>query len=111
MRTGKMRHPVKIQVPTEVASTLSGATREDFTAYPPIEVWAAIEQLTGDEGFDAQQVSAGATHKLTMRFVPKLAEQEIPERCQITFGDRVFSIKSVWNPDERNEFHVVYVSE
>ena len=94
MRTGRLRHRVKIQDYTESQNTF-GETTKTWTDYAT--VWAAIEPVKGREFWESQQVNAEITTKITMRYLAG-----IKPKMRILYGIRIFEIDSVINPDERN---------
>ncbi len=62
-------------------------------------VWALIEPATGYEKMQAMQQSSPISHKLTIRYY-----SELTTKHRILFGERIFAIKEIINPNESNQF-------
>lgn len=89
-------HRVAIQRATES----QGATGEITKTWATLAtVWAAIEPLTGREFFQAQQVQAEVSHKITMRHYTGIT---ISPKDRLLYGTRVFRIESMLNVEERS---------
>lgn len=66
MRAGHLRHRVIVQKPTP--SQHAETNEETLTWSNVATVWGAVQPLRGSERTQAQQVSPGLTHKVTLRF-------------------------------------------
>lgn len=60
-------------------------------------VYAAVEPLNGKEYFDSERRAADVNTRIRIRYVAGV----VP-KMRVLFGSRVFDIKSVINPSERN---------
>lgn len=70
------------------------------------ETWAdgdtvrcSITPVKAWERYQAAQLQAPVTHKVVMRFNPS-----VTSASRLKFGDRVFTVKEVINPNEENRF-------
>lgn len=102
LRIGELRHRVQIQRATETRQSNGGVTQSWATT---ATVWAAIEPITGREGWISEQVRSVATHKVTMRYTA------ITTAERLLFGTRVFSITAAVNVDEANHITQLAVTE
>jgi SPP1 family predicted phage head-tail adaptor len=98
IRSGELRHLVTIQSSTLTQDGYGEPTTGDFA--PVCDVHAKIEPLRGREAFEARQVVADVTHKVTMRYFPGLNS-----KMQLAHGDRTLRIQQIVNPEERNVVH------
>jgi SPP1 family predicted phage head-tail adaptor len=102
MRSGQLRHKITIDLKTSTRDAYGG---ESVTWTTNIGVWAAIYPLRGSQYFAAAQVQGGISHKVRIRYATLGASTSIQRGyCRATFGDRVFTIQNVLNPEERNIF-------
>ena len=99
MRNGDLRHRITIQTRVITKNSYGENTiawNDDAT------YWAAIWPVSAKEYFNAQQVQAGVTHKIRIRYRTLGDGTRINPECRIKYNTRYFGIKSVINPDERN---------
>ena len=95
IESGKFRHYISIQTPTE--------TRDDYgepiVTWPTTyhNAWASIEPLKGYEYWASQQVNAEVTSKITMRY-----KSGITPKMRVVWGDHTYRILSIINEEERN---------
>ncbi len=103
MRSGALRHLVKIQTYTKSRDAYGEEieTWEDFFA-----PHASIEPLIGREYLAAKQVQAEVSHKIRMRYIAG-----ITSTMRIVFGTRIFGIVSIINVQERNREIVIMATE
>ena len=99
MRAGPLRHKIIIDKPTYTQDSFGEGA---ITYTSEIGTWASIAPLRGREYWSAQQVTAGVSHKVTMRYRELPASTGIDQKCRVRFGSRIFQIKSIVNPDERD---------
>ena len=94
IQAGKLRHPIVIQSLTTTESSVGEAilTPKKFAA-----TRAFVEPLSGSEIYDAKQIEATATHRVTLRFL-----KGVKEKMQILHDGRTLDILSIRNLDERN---------
>ena len=69
-------------------------------------VWASIEPLKAYERFQAMQMQVPVTHKITMRYT-----DEITSASRLLYGDRVFWVKEIIDPEERQRFLIINAIE
>lgn len=93
---GKLRHRVTIQSESTTADGGGGFTLAwtDVTT-----VWAAVEPLKGAERLRGQQLEAAVTHKITIRH-----RSDVTTKQRLKFGTRLFNVRAVINPDERDRW-------
>jgi SPP1 family predicted phage head-tail adaptor len=103
MRAGLLRQVVTVE-------SLSTTENDDGTV---TESWtsagtrrALIAPLRGREFFEAAQLGADVTHKVTMRYMSGLTP-----RHRLTFGGRTLQIVSVLNIEERDRTMQVMCKE
>lgn len=104
---GKLRNTVAIQAKT--VATSPGDRGQPVISWNTIAtVRAAIEGVApfGDKADQAKQLSASATHQITMRYLSTLTEE-----CHIVWGKRIFNIAYIWNHEERNAWLTLLVKE
>jgi SPP1 family predicted phage head-tail adaptor len=94
LRPSDLRHRVRIE---QGIVTSDGAGGRSVTWALFEETWAWIAPLTGEEKFLAEQLEDKITHTIRMRF-----RDGITPSMRITFEDRVFNIRAVLNPEERD---------
>ena len=98
MKTGTLRHRVRIEEQTETRNAHGGITRAWAEASEG-KRYAAIEPISGREFYEAQQVAADITHKVKIRYYAGL---NTSHRIVRIHDSRVFDIEAVQNTDERN---------
>ena len=103
MRSGKLNRRVTIQR-LEVTKDEYNADIESWV--DAATVWAHIEPLRGREYWQAKQVVAEVTGRITIRYLTG-----IDEKMRVTYGDRVYNILAVINPEERNRVLQLLVKE
>jgi SPP1 family predicted phage head-tail adaptor len=102
MRAGQLRHRITIQSHTSAQDNYGEV---DWTWSTGFETWAKISPLRGNQYFNAQQVQANVSHKITLRYQALPNSTDInADNTRLLFGStaRVYNIVSVINPDERN---------
>jgi SPP1 family predicted phage head-tail adaptor len=92
---GELRHKITFQ-------RYDKEHQNDYGEPEPIwvdvmTISAAIYPLSGREFFSAEKENSEVTHKINIRYVKGLSPS-----MQIMFGDRLFSIISIINFQERN---------
>lgn len=94
MQSGKLRHRITIQQPTNTAGSMGQVT----TTWSDLAtVWASVEPLSGSERWRAQQVQPGVSHKVTLRYLAG-----VTPAMRVQHGTRYLNIDSVLNTEERN---------
>lgn len=99
MNAGELRHWVTLQNPgAEVPDSEGGftVTNVDLT---PAQVYASIQPATARnlERIVANVEQSKASHIITIRYHP-----EVTTETRVVYGDRIFQVTGIQNPDERN---------
>jgi SPP1 family predicted phage head-tail adaptor len=97
------RKQVTIQNVAQVSDGQGGFTE---TWNDGSTVWASIEPLKGYEKVQAMQMQSPQTHKVTMRYTA-----EVTAASRIRYGDRIFWVKEVLDPEERQRFLILKAIE
>jgi SPP1 family predicted phage head-tail adaptor len=107
IKAGKLRFPIQLVSRSTVQDAAGGVAPAD--AVPFATVWANIEGVSQAEVYEALQMTAQVTHKVTIRYLPG-----VKANMDVVFSNgaspdvtRVFTIIAVVNPDERP--HVLYL--
>lgn len=109
MRSGELRHRIIIQKKATVRNSYG---EETISWSSNIGAWASISPLRGNQFFAARQVQAEMSHSIRMRYQTLAASTAIGAGyCRVKFGDRIFTIHSVINPQERKEMLELMCSE
>lgn len=93
MRAGRLRHRVTIQENVGSENNF-GETVDDWQAVTTR--WAAVDPLRGRERFEAQQISAEVSHRVTMRYFADLTPT-----MRLVYDGRVLEIEAVIDVEER----------
>jgi len=105
MRIGKLRHTVQLQ--RLEPNTDTNTVGEDIQAYAEYAVvFASINTMSGQELERAQQISAEATHKVTVRYVDGVTVQD-----RVIFDNRIMEVTAIDNPEERNVMLILLCKE
>lgn len=91
-----LRHRVTIQ---REARTADGAGGYTLDWSDVATVWARIEPRKGAERLRAMQVQDTVNHRVTIRY-----RAGVTAAMRLVFGTRVFDIRAVINPDERDRW-------
>ena len=103
MKIGELRHQIKLQ---NVAAS-QNAYGEPIAGYGTYAtVWAAVEPLQGRELEIARAIAAETTHKVTIRHRDDVAQTD-----RVGFGNRMFEIISIIDPQERNRMLILICKE
>lgn len=86
-------------------------TQNEYGAEVPTMVefatlWGAVEPLVGREYLEAKQVQADVSHKVKCRYLAG-----VKPSMEVTLGDRIFTIDSVINIQERGAEMVLMCRE
>ena len=103
MRSGRLNKRVTIQE-LSISKDQFNADIESWADV--ITVWAHIEPLRGREYWQAKQVVAEVTGRITIRY-----QQGIDEKMRVTYGDKTYNILAVINPEEGNRTLQLLVKE
>lgn len=69
-------------------------------------VWGHVAPLSGREATYAQSLAGEVSHKVTIRY-----RAGITPRQRVQYGDRVFEVSAVLDPDEKHEQLELYCTE
>lgn len=103
MRAGTLRHVVEVQTKTITQNTIGEGIETWATSYTRR---CSVEQLSGNEAMVAAQVTAGATHKVTMRH-----DKGLTTANRLKFKGRYFDINAINNVDEMNHEMILICKE
>ena len=95
MNSGRYRHRVTIQEKVVTKDAVGGILETWGTAFTR---YAKIRPLTSREVFEADQLQTRQSHAIDFRFSSVVSTQH-----RVAFKARIFLIKSVSNPDERQQ--------
>lgn len=95
LMAGRLNKRVILQTVSNAADGGGGVTE---TWADTATLWAHIEELSGDEGFEAQQVASRLSHRVTLRYRTNVTPQQ-----RLKYGSRILRINAVINPGQRNE--------
>ncbi len=72
---------------------------------PYCKAWSKPRALRGDAYWAAQQAQSDVTGEVEIRFIPDLVDKlrADVEKVRAKHGDRVYQIKSFFDPDERGK--------
>jgi SPP1 family predicted phage head-tail adaptor len=91
---GEFRHVIQFQEQSEEQNSY-GENNDNWVDV--MKTRAGIYPMSGKEFFAAETVSSEVSHKVNMRYLPGITPD-----MRILFGDRIFSIISVINFQEKN---------
>lgn len=104
VKIGPMRQRVTLQVLTVSGRDSYGAEIRDWTDLG--EYWAEVVTLSGREAVNAQQVQAGATHRVRMRRVREI----LPDQ-RFLFRGKTLNILSVDDVEFRGREYRILCQE
>ena len=101
MRAGDLRQRLELQAPYVSANDMLEGTQAFSTQ---ATVWGAVEPLSGNLLFSAQQANSEVQGRVRIRY-----RSDIQPTWRIKFGNRYLRILSIINVNERNqELHFLY---
>jgi len=103
LRTGKMRHRITLQNPVVTEGDFGA---DNITYVDARKIWAEIESKGSRELMIADQFVAIAVYKIYIRWAEGLTEQS-----RVKFGDNIFNIESIENPDFVKRKMILTVSQ
>ena len=108
MRAGSLRHLIEIQKPTRVPLDVTNDTGETITEWTTVDtVYAAIQPQRGIENTAINGITEGKQVSVfTIRFT-----ENIDRHYRIKFNNRVYSINSIINYDERDRELQIHATE
>jgi SPP1 family predicted phage head-tail adaptor len=103
MNAGELRHRVTFQK-RGIDPATGGLT--GWADY--VTVWAKVEDLSGRDYFQAQMLGEASqvTSRITVRW-----RSDIDPHMRIKFGNRLFDIKTILNPDGRRRLLQIMCAE
>lgn len=103
LRAGVLNKRVTLQT---VGTSADGRGGVSETWSDTVTLWAHVEELSGSETFEAQQIASNLTHRVTLRYRTSVTPQQ-----RLKYGTRILKIQSIRNPDQRNEMLELFCSE
>lgn len=103
MRAGRIRHRVELKSST---AEKDGYGEETLTWSKYATIWADIQPFRASEIYNAQQVQAEITHKVTIRY-----NSSVDEKHRVVFGSRILEIVSLINAGERGIYQELLCKE
>lgn len=103
MRPGTLRHRVEIQALTVTEDDIGNQVYEWQTI---ATVWASVEPLKGREYWAAAQIQAETTVKVTIRYLAGITTAH-----RVEFGEKLYDIQSIIDPEERNRELILMCKE
>ncbi|MFA5374131.1 MAG: phage head closure protein [Candidatus Omnitrophota bacterium] len=101
MNAGELRQRLELQAP--ITST-NDMLEVIHTFATQATVWGAVEPLSGNLLFTAQQTDSEVQGRVRIRY-----RSDIQPTWRIKYGNRYLQILSIINPNERNrELHLLY---
>lgn len=94
LRAGDLNKRIVLQTTTRTTDGGGGFTE---VWADTVTVWANVEPLNGAERFEAQQVAASLSHRVTIR------HRTVTPQQRVKYGTRIFRIQAVVNPHEGRE--------
>jgi SPP1 family predicted phage head-tail adaptor len=103
MKPGNLRNRVTLQQLTRTDDGAGGYT-ETWTGVAT--VWADVYPLKGNERYEAQQVQANLSHRVTIRY-----RTGVEPSMRLLYGTRTLTIEAVIDPEERHRELILMCSE
>ncbi len=94
---GALRHRLTIEAERPLADTGGGQGDPWANPLTVAAVWGRVEPLSGNERLRALRLEDSVSHRVVLRY-----REGVTARMRIVFGARVFNIRAVINPEERN---------
>ncbi|SHF16394.1 phage head closure protein [Caloramator proteoclasticus] len=95
MKINDLRHRITLQK-LEMVQDSYGQATENWVDV--VTVWAAVNPISGREFFQAETINSEVTHKILIRY-----RKGVEPSMRVKFKDRIFTILSVINFQEKNE--------
>ena len=100
---GAMRHRLVLETPVDTPDGAGGASR---TWSAVATLWAGLRPLGANERIDADAEEHAATHRVLVRW-----RDDVTADKRFALGARVFEIRGVTDPDERQRYLNIDVEE
>jgi SPP1 family predicted phage head-tail adaptor len=101
--SSRLRHRMVIETPVEVADGAGGVRR---TWQSSATVWAAVQPLRAADAPPLALPGQTVTHRVTLRWRAGLTTA-----ARLRLGSRVFSLRAVHDPEERQRILVCLAEE
>ena len=98
-----IKHKLILQKPTVVPDGAGGFTRSWKDA---CTLWGSISKISGKETFFAKKLGSNTSHRVHIRYT-----NEITPGMRFLYGDRIFTIRTVFNVMEANKILEIGVEE
>lgn len=106
VRACDLRHRVALEAEAPAPDGGGGQGDPWAAATTVATLRACITPLRGRERLQAQQLEAGVTHRILLRYRPG-----VTARQRLRYGARVFNIRAVINVEERNRWLEILAEE
>jgi len=98
MRASRLRHRANFEIRSVSRDDYGGET----ASWSKLAMrWVSVEPLNGREYFAAEQIVGEANVRIRARYDDTLSTVTVKSH-RIVYGSRVFDIRSIINPSERN---------
>ncbi|WP_078382337.1 phage head closure protein [Sutcliffiella halmapala] len=104
MNSGKLNKRITIKENNQIRNRGGGFKPSEEEVI--LSTWANINTLSGREFWQAQQMEAEVSHKVTIRFRSGIKRSQM-----VFYQERKFEIQYVFNRDEGNRFLELYCLE
>lgn len=94
--SGELRERVTLQMAQRARDAVGGFSEQWL---PQAEVWARVQPMGAGERFWRQQIEAKADWRVSIRY-----RSDVTTKLRVRWGNRLFQIRGVTNPDERKVF-------
>ena len=106
IRARDLRHRVVLEAEAPAPDGGGGQGDPWAAATTIATLRASITPLSGRERLHAQQLEAGVTHRILLRYRPG-----VTARQRLRFGDRLFNIRAVIDVEERHRWLEILAEE
>ncbi|ADU30361.1 phage head closure protein [Evansella cellulosilytica] len=104
MNSGKLNRPISIKEEQSISDGGGGQTTQDVLIVD--KTWGNIATLSGREQWQAQQMEAQVSHKVTIRYRNGIKRTQF-----VLYKERKFEIQYIFNPNESNTWLELYCIE
>jgi SPP1 family predicted phage head-tail adaptor len=101
--TSSLRHKVTLEQKVQTADGAGGFT----TAWEQVAIlWASIDRMRASESYNSGQLRTASSHVFRARYTSSITTD-----MRLVFGERIFNIRSINNPGEKNNMLEIYAEE
>ena len=104
MRSGRLKHRLKLQQQVETQDSFGGAVISWTTT---ATVWGGVEALSGSEAFIADQVQGSLQVRIIIRYDSSWSGIDHTWRVEDANSGRKYDIKAVIQPEHRSRPNTV----